>query len=87
MELQTMTDNPDRDAQRYFKEQEKKWYEENRTKHCEICQRPIARLRHYDFDGVIVCPNCIKEAFVRDLIAPDTIDEMTSIYEVNHGEE
>ena len=81
------TDDPAADVTRMYEENEHEWYEENRKKRCEICQRPIARLRHYDFDGVIVCPNCIKEAFVRDLIAPDTIDEMTSIYEVNNGEE
>jgi len=77
-----MTDDPARDAQRYFKEQEKQWYEENRAQHCEICGRPCARLRHYEFNDVVVCENCLAEAFRRVIVPSDVLDEMASEYEV-----
>ena len=79
-----MTDDPVRDAERYHKEQEKQWYEENRLKHCEICGRPCARLKHYEFDDVIVCDegNCLTEAFRRLIIPGDILEDMAFEYEV-----
>ena len=79
-----MTDDPARDAQRYFKEQEKQWYEENRAQHCEICGRPCARLMHYEFGDVVVCESgkCLMEAFRKLIIPAEVLDDMAFEYEV-----
>ena len=79
-----MTDDPIRDAERFFEKQEKEWYEDNRGQRCEICGRPCARLTHYEFGDVVVCSSgkCLTEAFRTLLIPQDVLDEMAFEYEV-----
>lgn len=77
-----MTDNPVRDAERYYEEQEKQWDAENRTKRCEVCGRPCAKEKHFEFDDVIVCEDCLSEAFRRLIIPGDILEDMAFDYEV-----
>lgn len=78
----SFTDDPARDAERYFEEQEALWNEENDTKHCEICGRPCAREKHYEFEDVTVCEKCVVIAFKRMIIPSDVLEEMINEYEV-----
>jgi hypothetical protein len=80
--LNSFTDDPVWDAQRYYKGLEEQFDKENREEHCEVCGKACARLKHYDFDGVIVCDDCLYEAFKRQLIPEDILDDMAYDYGV-----
>lgn len=81
--MRSFTDDPVLDAQRYIEDQEEQFEMENRRKHCEICGRPCARIRHYEFDDVIICRRCLSIAFKTEIIPADVLEDMAFEYEVN----
>lgn len=52
------TDNPIRDFERYDAEQQRKL---DRLPKCDRCKDPIQGEDCYDFDGVIICSDCLDD--------------------------
>jgi hypothetical protein len=83
--LSSFTNDPVRDAERYYEELEEKFDRENRRKRCAVCRKACGRLKYYDFDGVIVCDDCLYEAFRREIIPEEILDDMAEGFEVRNG--
>lgn len=55
------TDNPVRDAERYYDDLEER---DRKALHCDICGGPIAQDEFYfDIDGTAYCERCAREEF------------------------
>lgn len=81
------TDDPAGDVTRMYEEDEKEWLRQNRRKRCEVCGRPIACRRHYEFGETYICPACLQKSFEGSPIPDEYIDDMIYDYEENRDGE
>lgn len=70
------TDDPVRDAERFFEHQEREYDEQNRTEFCECCGKPCGAEPHYKiFDMTACSKECAKK-----LLDEDAIEEIVDDY-------